>query len=69
MKEFIVDVWEVRKRKLYGEDACPTIINSVRPWLEMQGLSLGVEGSGLVSHTYCIIIEFTSGGKVNANGQ
>ena len=24
MKEFIVDVWEVRKQKLYGEDACPS---------------------------------------------
>ena len=24
VKEFIVDVWEVRKQKLYGEDACPS---------------------------------------------
>ena len=24
MKEFIVDVWEVRKQKLYGEDTCPS---------------------------------------------
>ena len=24
MKEFIADVWEVRKQKLYGEDACPS---------------------------------------------
>ena len=23
MKEFIVDEWEVRKQKLYGEDSCP----------------------------------------------
>ena len=24
MKEFIVDVWEVRKQKLHDEDACPS---------------------------------------------
>ena len=24
VKEFIVDVWEVRKQKLYSEDACPS---------------------------------------------
>ena len=24
VKEFIVDVWEVRKQKLYGEDTCPS---------------------------------------------
>ena len=24
LKEFIVDVWEVRKQKLYGEDTCPS---------------------------------------------
>ena len=24
VKEFIVNVWEVRKQKLYGEDACPS---------------------------------------------
>ena len=23
VKEFIVDVWELRKQKLYGEDTCP----------------------------------------------
>ena len=24
VKEFIIDVWEVRKQKLYGEDTCPS---------------------------------------------
>ena len=24
VKVFFVDVWEVRKQKLYGEDACPS---------------------------------------------
>ena len=24
VKEFIFDVWEVRKQKLYGEDTCPS---------------------------------------------
>ena len=24
VREFIVDVWEVRKQKLYGEDTCPS---------------------------------------------
>ena len=24
VKEFIVDVWEVRKQKLYGKEACPS---------------------------------------------
>ena len=37
MKEFIVDVWEVRKQKLYGEDSCPghhqcqTLVGDTRP--------------------------------------
>ena len=31
------------------------VIISVRPWLEMQGLSLGVEGSGLVRWVGCRI--------------
>ena len=40
-------IWEVRKQKLYGE--CTHIATlSVSPWLEMQGLSLGAEGLGLV---------------------
>ena len=41
VKEFIVDVWEVRKQELYGEDN-PLISISVRPWLEIQGLLVGV---------------------------
>ena len=31
------------------------VIIGVRPWLEMQGLSLGVEGSGLVRWVRCRI--------------
>ena len=29
VKEFIVDVWEVRNQKLYGEDTCPKKSSSV----------------------------------------
>ena len=49
-----VDVWEVRKQKLYGEDACPSH-HRCQTWLEMQGLSQGVEGSGLVRWVSCRI--------------
>ena len=37
VKEFIVDVWEVRKQKLYGEDTypshhqCPTLAGDAGP--------------------------------------
>ena len=43
MKEFNVDVWEVRNSMVRTH---ALVIISVRPWLKMQGLSLGVGGSG-----------------------
>ena len=36
VKEYIVDVWEVRKQVLYGDDACPSIF-SLSPRLGIWG--------------------------------
>ena len=48
VKEFIVNAWEVRKQKLYGDDSCP---NQLRPQSSPGGLggAAGVEGKGMVS--------------------
>ena len=43
VKEFIVNVWEVRKQKLYGDDSCPNQIQS-QSSLGGQGGATGVEG-------------------------
>ena len=54
VKEFIIDVWEARKQNSMVRMHA-LVITSVRPWLEMQGLSLGVGGSGLVRWVSCRI--------------
>ena len=53
VKEFIVDVWEVRKQKLYGEDACPshhqcqTLAGDAGPVTEGGGLRVSkLQGKG-----------------------
>ena len=42
-KYFIVNVWEVRKQKLYGEDSCPTQLQSQSSPGGLGGAT-GVEG-------------------------
>ena len=58
MKGFIGDVWEVSKQNSMARTHVLVIIN-VRPCLEMQGLLLGVEGSGFVrwvSFMYTVVM-------------
>ena len=42
MKEYVVDVWEARKQKLYGDDSCPSQLQSLAEDLQLAG----VEGQG-----------------------
>ena len=46
VKEFITDVWEVRRSRNSMARMLALVIISVRPWLVVQGVSLGVGGSG-----------------------
>ena len=43
LKEFIVNVWEVRKQKLYGDDSCPNQLQSQSSPGSLGGAT-GVEG-------------------------
>ena len=43
VKDYIANVWEVRKQKSYGDDSCP---NQVLDW---GSRGLGLRGKGLVS--------------------
>ena len=43
VKEFIVNVWEVRKQKLYGDDSCPNQLQSQSSPGGL-GSATGVEG-------------------------
>ena len=47
VKEFIVDVWEVREKILHGDDSCPGQLNSQSSAGDL-GPVAGVGGSGLV---------------------
>ena len=42
-KEYIVDIWEVRKQMLYGDDACPSHLQS-QSLVGDQGGVTGVDG-------------------------
>ena len=42
VKEYIVDVWEVRKQILYGDDACPSHLQS-QPSVGELGCVTGVD--------------------------
>ena len=48
VKEYIVDVWEVRKQILYGD---ALVIFSLSPRLGIWGVSLELMGIGMVSWT------------------
>ena len=43
VKEYIVDVWEVRKQILYGDDACPSHLQSQSSVGNLGGVT-GVDG-------------------------
>ena len=43
VKEYIVDVWEVRTQILYGDDACPSHLQSQSSVGDLEGVS-GVDG-------------------------
>ena len=43
VKEYIVDVWEVRKQILYGDDACPSHLQSQSSVGDLGGVT-GVDG-------------------------
>ena len=45
-----MDVWEVRKQILYGNDACPSRLHP-SPRLGIWGVSLELMGRGVVSWT------------------
>ena len=37
VKEYVVDVWEARKQKIYGEDSCPGQLQSSAGDLQLSG--------------------------------
>ena len=43
VKEYIVDVWEVKKQTLYGNDACPSHLQSQSSVGDLGGVN-GVDG-------------------------
>ena len=45
MKEYVVGVWDARKQKLYGDDSCPSQLQSLAEDLQLAG----VEGQRLCS--------------------
>ena len=49
MKEYVVGVWEVCKQKLYGDDSCPSQLQSLSEDLqlaEVEGQRVGKSGEG-----------------------
>ena len=38
VKEYVVDVWEARKQKLYGDDSCPSQLQSLAEDLQLAGV-------------------------------
>ena len=54
-KEFIVNVWEVRKQKLYGDDSCPNQLQS-QSSPGGRGVPLGLRGKGMVSSGMVVVL-------------
>ena len=38
VKEYVVGVWDARKQKLYGDDSCPTQLQSLAEDLRLAGV-------------------------------
>ena len=57
-KEFVVNMWEVRKQKLYGNDSCP---NQLQSQFSPGGLrvQLGLRGKGMASYVaFVLYVEY-----------
>ena len=44
VKEFVVDVWEARKQKLYGDDSCLSQLQSLAGGLQLAAVDGQVDG-------------------------
>ena len=45
MKEYVVDVWDARKQKLYCDDSCPSQLQSLAEDLQLTGVEGQTDGS------------------------
>ena len=44
MKEYVVGVWDARKQKLYGDDLCPSQLQSLAEDLQPAGVERQMDG-------------------------
>ena len=44
VKEYVVGVWDVRKYKLYGDDSCPSQLQSLAEDLQLAGVEGQMDG-------------------------
>ena len=44
VKEYVVGVWDVRKQKLYGDDSCPSQLQSLAEDLQLAGVEGQTDG-------------------------
>ena len=44
MKEYIVGVWDAHKQKLYGDDLCPSQLQSLAEDLQLAGVEGQMDG-------------------------
>ena len=44
MKEYVVGVWDARKQKLYGDDSCPSQLQSLAEDLQLAGVEGQMDG-------------------------
>ena len=49
VKEYVVDVWEARKQKLYGDDSCPSQLQSLAEDLQLAGVEGQMDGKSCSS--------------------
>ena len=58
VKEYVVGVWDVRKQKLYGDDSCPSQLQSLAEDLQLAGVEGQIDGK------FCSSGEGGTDGKV-----
>ena len=44
MKEYVVGVWNAHKQKLYGDDSCPSQLQSLAEHLQLAGVEGQMDG-------------------------
>ena len=44
MKDYVVGVWDARKQKLYGDDSCPSQLQSLAEDLQLAGVEGQTDG-------------------------